>query len=166
MDVEFPALPDTPVGRCLADWHDFLRGDRGVLERIVAEDAVFYSPVLYRPQVGRELVVLYLTGASMSFPGDGAAADGEAPSHPHPSGGTWDGRFRYVRTVVGVHDAVLEFETVMRGTYVNGVDLIRCDDAGLITDFKVMIRPLRALDAVRESMMAALGQLRGDATPA
>jgi hypothetical protein len=68
--------------------------------------------------------------------------------------------------VVGEHDAVLEFETVMKGTYVNGIDLIRCDDEGLICDFKVMIRPLRALDAVRELMVAALGELERGATPA
>jgi hypothetical protein len=62
--------------------------------------------------------------------------------------------------VIGERDAVLEFETTMRGTYVNGVDMITCDDDGLITDFKVMVRPQKAVEAVRERMMAALEQLK------
>ena len=147
----------TPIERCLATWHEFLRGDREALDRALADDAVLHSPVLFTPQVGKELVKLYLTGASMSFGGDRETAG--APKR-HPDGGEWDGRFRYVREVRGERDAILEFETTMKGTYVNGVDMITCDDDGRIVDFKVMVRPLQAMEAVREMMMAALEQLK------
>lgn len=168
MVAELPMPDRGPLATCMAGWHQVLAGDRSALDRIVADDAVFHSPVVYRPQRGKELVVMYLTGASMSFGGDGpGGTDGDGPrSFAHPAGGEWDGRFRYVRAVYGERDAVLEFETTMGGTYVDGVDMITCDDAGLITDFKVMIRPLRAIDAVRERMMAALERLQGASGPA
>jgi len=76
-------------------------------------------------------------------------------------GDGWDGRFRYVREVTGGHDAVLEFETTLAGKYVNGVDMIRCDDDGRIVDFKVMIRPLQAVNAIHEHMRAALKSMSG-----
>lgn len=160
MTVDIRTSPDTPLGRALSVWHEFLAGDRGALERVIAPDAVLHSPVLFKPQHGKDLVIMYLTGASMTFVGDGRAG-GEARTFTHPSGEQWDGRFRYVRAIHGERDAVLEFETVMAGKYVNGVDLITCDDDGLITDFKVMVRPLQAVEAVREQMMAALEQIRG-----
>lgn len=149
----------TPVETALATWHEFLRGDRSALDRVLADDVVLHSPVLFRPQAGKELVTMYLTGASMTFVGEAPAGD-PTPKR-HPDGGEWDGRFRYVREVLGEHDAVLEFETTMKGRYVNGVDMIRCDDDGLIVDFKVMVRPQQAVEAVREMMMAALEELKG-----
>jgi hypothetical protein len=148
----------TPIERCLAVWHEFLRGDRDALDRVLADDAVLHSPVLFKPVAGKETVKLYLTGASMTFVGE--KPQGEPEPKRHPDGGEWDGRFRYVREVLGEHDAVLEFETTMKGKYVNGVDMIRCDDEGRITDFKVMVRPQQAVEAVREMMMAALEQLQ------
>jgi hypothetical protein len=78
MDVEFPTSPESPMGRCLAGWHRFLSGDRTALPAIVAEDAVFHSPVLYRPQQGRDLVVLYPTGASEAE----GAAEGTTSHRP------------------------------------------------------------------------------------
>jgi hypothetical protein len=64
--------------------------------------------------------------------------------------------FRYVRELVGDHDALLEFETEIDGIHVNGVDLLRWDADGRIVDFKVMIRPLKAIDAVQRRMAAML----------
>lgn len=150
----------TPIETCLATWHEFLRGDRDALDRALADDAVLHSPVLFRPVHGKEQVTLYLTGASMTFVGE-KPGGGEPEPKRHPDGCEWDGRFRYVREVLGEHDAVLEFETTMQGKYVNGVDIIRCDDEGRIVDFKVMVRPQQAVEAVREMMMAALEQLQG-----
>ncbi|MFZ1490138.1 MAG: nuclear transport factor 2 family protein [Ilumatobacteraceae bacterium] len=158
MKIDIPTSPDTPLGRCLTVWHEFLSGDRSALERVIADDAVLHSPVLFAPQHGKDLVVMYLTGASMTFVGDGSTAD-EPRSFKHPSGEKWDGRFRYIRSVLGDRDAILEFETVMAGKYVNGVDMITCNDDGLIVDFKVMVRPMQAVDAVRQQMMAALEQI-------
>jgi hypothetical protein len=149
----------TPIEQALTTWHEFVRGDRDALDRVLADDAVLHSPVLFSPQRGKDLVKLYLTGASMTFVGDRPA--GEPTPKRHPDGGEWDGRFRYVREVLGEHDAVLEFETTMQGKYVNGVDMIRCDDDGRIVDVKVMVRPQQAVEAVRELMMAALEQLKG-----
>jgi hypothetical protein len=67
--------------------------------------------------------------------------------------------FRYVREIRGERDALLEFELELAGVQVNGVDLIRWNDAGLITDFKVMVRPLKGMQAVQQKMaelMAAM----------
>ena len=164
----------SPIDQCLNRWHAVLSGDRGVLETLVGDDAVFRSPIVYTPQRGRDLVLLYLTGASLTFGGDGASGPPVAGPRPDtggaaraattdPDGRPWDGRFRYVRTVTGTHDAVLEFETTMQGTYVNGVDMIRCDDAGMIVDFTVMIRPLQAVHKVHQVMAAALDELAGGA---
>ena len=158
MDGERSVVAVTPIETALATWHEFLRGDREALDRVLADDAVLHSPVLFRPQRGKDVVKMYLTGASMTFVG--AKPSGEARLERHPDGGEWDGRFRYVREVLGEHDAVLEFETTMHGKYVNGVDMIRCDDDGRIVDFKVMVRPQQAVEAVKEMMMKALEQLQ------
>jgi hypothetical protein len=153
---------DTPIGRCLDRWMDVLHGDVESLPAVLHPDAVLHSPVLFAPQAGRDTVAMYLTAAAAAFVGVGPLvgavappADGGKPVR-HPTGDDWDGRFRYVRKVVGDRDAVLEFETTMDGNYVNGVDMISCDDDGLITDFKVMVRPARAVDAVKAQMLAAL----------
>lgn len=146
----------TPMQACLDAWHEFLSGDRDALDRVLADDVVLHSPVLFKPVEGKELVQLYLTGASMTFVGEVASDPTRAPASERE----WDGRFRYVRTVVGERDAVLEFETTMAGKYVNGVDMITCDAEGRIVDFKVMVRPRQAVDAVRQLMSAALDTLQ------
>jgi len=64
--------------------------------------------------------------------------------------------FRYVREIVGASDAMLEFETEIDGILVNGVDIIRWNEAGQIVDFKVMIRPLRAINLIHQKMAAML----------
>lgn len=160
----------TPIERCLNSWHSVLSGDRGALGALIGDGAVFRSPIVYTPQRGKDLVLMYLTGASMTFGGDGTpdvavdADEGDRPAAARTTtdtdGHPWDGRFRYVRKVTGTHDAVLEFETTMEGTYVNGVDMIRCDDDGTIVDFTVMIRPLQAVNAVHRAMGATLERMK------
>jgi hypothetical protein len=128
--------PDTSRPAALAAWHDLVaRRDPSGLSELLAADAVFLSPIVHRPQEGRDLVILYLTGA-MHVLGN-------------PS-------FRYVREVVGSHDAVLEFVTELDGVVVNGVDMLRWDDDGHITEVKVMVRPLKAITTVHERMAALL----------
>ena len=56
--------------------------------------------------------------------------------------------------------AVLEFETTVEGKYVNGVDIIRCNDEGRIVEFRVMIRPLQAINLVHRQMAATLEQMK------
>lgn len=155
----------TPIDRCLDRWMEVLHGDVDALPSLLHADAVLHSPVLFAPQAGRDTVAMYLTAAAAAFAGVGPLVSAVAPPADgsatvrHPTADDWDGRFRYVRKVVGEHDAVLEFETTMDGSYVNGVDMITCDDDGRIVDFKVMIRPLQAIDAVHAAMKAMLEQL-------
>jgi hypothetical protein len=120
----------------IAQWHRIVETrDATGLAALLAEDAVFHSPVVHTPQRGRAIVMAYLGAALQVF--------------GNPS-------FRYVREVVGDHDAMLEFETTIDGVLVNGVDIVRWNDDGRIVDFKVMIRPLKAIEAVHRAMGAML----------
>jgi hypothetical protein len=120
----------------VAQWHAIAAArDARALPGLLADDCVFHSPVVHTPQAGRARVAGYLAAALTVL-------------------GTAD--FRYVREIVGARDAVLEFTTVLDGIEINGVDLIRWNDAGLIVDFKVMIRPLKAINLVHERMAAML----------
>ena len=130
-------------------WHEALRGE-SAFEDLLHEDCVFWSPVLFRPMEGRDLTALYLRAAYQVFPGDGADA---TDSTDGPSG------FRYTKRVLDGNHAVLEFATTMDGVSVNGVDIITCDDDGLITEFKVMIRPRKAVEKVQAQMAAMLEQM-------
>jgi len=120
----------------LATWHRLvLSHDASGLGALLADDAVFHSPVVHTPQHGKAIVARYLGAAFQVF---------------------FNPTFRYVREIVGASDAVLEFETEIDGVQVNGVDLIRWNDAGLIVDFKVMVRPLRAIQLIHQRMAAML----------
>lgn len=123
--------------RGLPRWHAVMKGGNQpqALAAIIREDAVFHSPVVHTPQRGRAIVVAYLAAAGQTL--------GNAS-------------FRYVRELVDGENALLEFETEMDGIHVNGVDLIRFDEDGMIADFKVMVRPLKAVNKVWEQMAAQL----------
>ena len=116
----------------LETWHRLVRtNDASGLRELVAEDAVFHSPVVHAPQHGRKLAVMYLSAAFRVF---------------------FNPTFRYVREIVGPHDAMLEFETEIDGILVNGVDIITWNDAGQITAFKVMLRPLKGINVIHQKM--------------
>jgi len=120
----------------LKTWHHLLRErNAAALPALLAEDAVFHSPVVHTPQRGRAITAAYL-GAALKVLGKDS--------------------FRYVREIVGTHDAVLEFETTIDGIVINGVDLIRWNDQDQITDFKVMVRPLKAINLLHQLMAAQL----------
>ncbi len=124
----------------IAAWHALVQAKNpALLDALLAEDVVFHSPVVHTPQQGIALTRQYLTAAMHVLASDG---------------------FRYVREVVGEHDAVLEFETHIDGILINGVDLIRWNDAGKIVDFKVMVRPLKAVNKLHAQMAAMLEQQR------
>ncbi len=72
-----------------------------------------------------------------------------------------DGKFKYTKQILQGHHAMLEFETEVEGKYANGVDIITCDDDGQIVEFKVMMRPLQAINAVHAQMKAMLEKLAG-----
>jgi len=145
---------DTPIERCIADWHRHLRGElEGGLDAILHEDCVFLSPIVFTPQRGREITKLYLTAAGGTLGGEATTVT-EALDEPAERGG-----FRYVKEILQGHHAMLEFETTVEGKYANGVDIITCDDDGMITEFKVMMRPLQAINAVHAQMKAMLERL-------
>lgn len=124
----------------LQRWHEVVRTrNPALLNQLLAKDAVFHSPIVFTPQQGREQVAMYLTGAMHVI--------------ANPS-------FRYVRELAGDRDAMLEFETQIDEVHVNGVDLITWNEQGLITDFKVMIRPLKAVNVVHRAMQELLEKLQ------
>lgn len=120
----------------LAAWHQIVaaRSPRG-LAALLVDDVVFYSPIVHTPQVGKPITTQYLAAALHVFGND---------------------TFRYVREVVGEHDAVLEFLVEIEGISVNGVDMIKWNDAGQIVEFKVMLRPLKAVNLIHQKMAAML----------
>ena len=120
----------------LDTWHRLVRTqDPSGLNTLLAEDAVFHSPVVHTPQRGRELASRYLNAAFQVF---------------------FNPTFRYVREIVGRTDAMLEFETEIDGILVNGVDLIQWNESGQIVEFKVMLRPLKAINLIHQRMAAML----------
>lgn len=112
-------------------WHEIVEArDPQRLDEVLAPECVFFSPVLHTPQEGKELTKFYLTGAMMVF----------------------NDSFHYVKQVVTAEHAVLEFNCEIDGIVINGVDILTFDEAGMITEFKVMIRPLKALNLLHSKM--------------
>ena len=109
--------------------------DTGALDVLLAEDAVFYSPAVHAPQLGKIAATRYLSAAMTVL---------ENPS------------FRYLGKWYAGQSAVLEFEVVIDGVDINGIDLLRWNDDDRIVLFKVMIRPIKALNKVIELMRAQL----------
>jgi hypothetical protein len=149
-------MTDPPITR----WHQHLKGQLpGGLDALLHDDVVFYSPIVFSPQRGKDLTKAYLGAAGQTFGGDEPEqSDGGSEG---PAGASGGGGFQYVKEVTTGNQTVLEFETTMGATYVNGVDIITFDDDGLITEFKVMIRPLQAVNIVHERMKAMLEAMAG-----
>ena len=141
--------------RGLERWHRVIR-DMSVeaLDEVLADDVVFHSPIVHTPQEGRDLTRLYLMAAFNVLPGDASAQDASDESTDSK------GEFKYVREVVGERDAVLEFVTKVDGIIVNGIDMIRWNDEGKIVDFKVMVRPLKAIQKLHAQMAAMLESMK------
>ena len=120
----------------VARWHHALQS-RNVteLDALLADEVVFHSPVVHTPQVGKAITTRYLAAAFHVF---------------------FNETFRYVREVTGSQDAVLEFQVEIDGLTVNGVDMLTWNAAGQITDFKVMVRPLKAVNLIHQKMAAML----------
>ena len=102
-------------------------------------------------QHGKEVAARYLAAASQTFTGDA--------TEPGHAGSAADTGFHYTKTVMAGHTAIMEFETTMQGKYINGVDIIVCNDEGRIIEFRVLIRPLQAVNVVHEQMAAMLGSM-------
>ncbi|MCB2087768.1 MAG: nuclear transport factor 2 family protein [Sphingomonadaceae bacterium] len=126
-----------PAQTGLKKWHKVMEGGNApaALAAIIAEDAAFHSPVVHTPQQGRALVVAYLAAAGQVFA---------------------DSQFTYQREIVDGNQAMLEFTAEIDGVHINGVDIIQFDDGGMIKDFKVMVRPLKAVNKLWKMMAAQL----------
>ena len=120
----------------IARWIDIIENDHiSELDCLLAEGAVFYSPAVFTPQEGRAKAVAYLTAAAKMFSGTD---------------------FHYVEQWYGERSAILEFAATIDEKYVNGVDMIHWNDDEQIVSFKVMMRPLKGLQAIMPKMAELL----------
>ena len=124
----------------IESWHSIFKSQElDKLDKILAENAVFTSPVVFKPMEGKEITKMYLFAAGQSFNMD---------------------EFKYTREIHDGSNSVLEFETFIDDISVNGVDMIKWNYEGKIVDFKVMIRPLKAVQKVQEKMIESLNTLK------
>lgn len=129
------------MSEALEIWHKVVKTrDASLLDGLIAEDAVFHSPLVFRPQEGRALTLKYLTAATKVFAND---------------------TFHYVGEWRSPNSAVLEFNTEIDGVLVDGIDMITWNDDNQIVDFKVMIRPLKAIEKVLQKMGEELAKSEG-----
>ena len=120
----------------VATWHELVRSrNTNGLNSLLADDVVFHSPVVHTPQMGKAITVQYLSAALHVF---------------------FNESFRYVRELTGPNDAALEFQVEIEGIIVNGVDLLKWNAEGEIVEFKVFIRPLKAINLIHRKMAAML----------
>jgi len=136
------------IEKTIENWHSFLRGDLE-LDDLIHEECIFFSPVVFKPLKGRELTKLYLNAAYKVFPGD----KGEQENNQSL---TNSGSFNYTKYILNENHAALEFETIIDGIEINGIDIITCDENSRITEFKVMIRPKKAVEKIQEQMASML----------
>lgn len=123
----------------LASWHAVASSrDHDAIYALLADDVVFESPVVHTPQRGRAISAKYLTGASYVLGGES---------------------FAYIGEWRGPNSAILEFTSLVDGITINGIDMITWNDAGRIVHFKVMVRPLKAMNKLHEKMGAVLSWL-------
>ena len=122
--------PSTPTA--IRRWHDYMDArDFGILEDLLADDAVFESPVVHTPQLGKAITFAYLKAAAVVLGNDS---------------------FRYLNHWYADRSAVLEFACEIDGIAINGIDMVTWNDADQITHFKVMVRPLKAINMLHQKM--------------
>ena len=120
-------------------WHEVMKNSElELLDKIIADDATFSSPVVFKPMLGKEITMMYLSAAGQSFNME---------------------KFQYTKEIHDGMNSVLEFETYIDEISVNGVDIIEWNEDGKIANFKVMIRPFKAVQKVQEKMVEALESL-------
>jgi hypothetical protein len=129
-----------PMTDPIKAWHRLVEKlDVSGLDALLADEVVFHSPVVHTPQIGKAITKKYLAAAFQVLFNDS---------------------FRYVRELRGDRDAVLEFVVELDGIAVNGVDLIKWNEAGKVTEFKVMLRPLKAVNLIHQKMAEMLQAAR------
>ena len=136
-------------------WHKLTRNKDRVsyeqeLDDLLDDDVVFYSPVVHTPQRGKEITKIYLMAAGGVFDWDKKAIQEKEDST----------KFHYTKEVIQDNHACLEFETSINGIHVNGIDLITWNDENKITEFKVLVRPLQAVNVLHQQMGEMLENLK------
>tara|TARA_X000001036_G_C20393092_1_gene689500 strand:- start:287 stop:712 length:426 start_codon:yes stop_codon:yes gene_type:complete len=138
----------------LEKWHQIMKGGNSnaldLLDDLLDDNVIFYSPVVYTPQKGKDITKLYLTAASGVF--SSKSKEGKPA--------TKSSKFKYIKEIVYENQACLEFETEMNGIYVNGIDLITWNEENKITEFKVLVRPLQAVNTLHQMMGEMLEKLK------
>jgi hypothetical protein len=125
----------------LEKWHNYVHSPSpDKLDDLLSEDIIFYSPVVWTPLEGKAIAKMYLKAATQLF--FQKAQD-----------------FKYVREVVNQQHIILEFETIVEGIIINGIDMMEVNPDGKICSFKVMVRPLKAMNKLHEKMAEMLQQL-------
>ena len=148
MDAAQTTNDPEPIHHAIDGWHQLLRGEYiGALEDLLHPEAEFYSPIVVTPQRGRAIVAMYLRAAMQILAGGKLINDPEQ-------------QFRYTKQLLVGDVAMLEFETEIEQTYVNGIDIIRVDPQGLIVEFRVMLRPLQAVTLAHQQVGALLASLQ------
>lgn len=124
----------------ISTWHDLVksRNTKG-LDALLADNVVFHSPVVHTPQIGKMVTSQYLAAAFHVF---------------------FNETFQYTREIIGPSDAALEFQVDIDDITVNGVDMLKWDSEGQIVEFKVLIRPLKAINLIHQKMAAMLQGLK------
>ena len=137
-------------------WHDIMKNPGSnvseKLDELLDDDVIFYSPVVFTPQKGKDITKLYLAAAGGVFSSD----KDKQETKPKES------KFRYIKEIVQDNYACLEFETEINGIYVNGIDLITWNEENKITEFKVLVRPLQAVNTLHQMMGKMLDKLKAN----
>ena len=134
-------------------WYEVMKSnDMDKLDELLAEDVVFYSPVVYTPQKGKDITKMYLMAAGGVF--------GEGTKDEMIDSNNSQSKFKYIKEIIGEKSALLEFESEMNGIYVNGVDVISWNEEEKITEFKVIVRPLQAVNMLHQKMQAMLESMK------
>ena len=133
-------------------WHKLIKSnDTDKFDELLDENCTFFSPVVFTPIKGREMTKMYLMAAGGVFGEGPTKAKGEESiSKP----------FKYIKEVIDKNSAVLEFESTIDGIYINGIDLVSWNDEGKITEFKVIVRPLQAVNKLHEQMQNMLEKMK------
>ena len=135
-------------------WHDIMKNPgqniSEKLDDLLHDDVVFYSPVVFTPQKGKDITKLYLAAAGGVF----------SPDKDKEESKSKESKFKYIKELIQDNHACLEFETEINGIYVNGVDLITWNEDNKITEFRVLVRPLQAVNTLHQMMGEMLDKLK------
>ena len=119
----------------IKNWHNFVKTKQvSILDSLLSENIIFYSPVVHSPQKGLNIAKKYLEAASLVL---------------------FNSSFKYINETHNTNSAICEFECELNNIYINGIDIIEWE-SNKITYFKVMVRPLKGILLLKEKMAEIL----------